>query len=264
MTSKQKLYISTRLARQAVLDKDELDCLAFSVMCKLMFGCSVMKKATARQYKAMFRMGIARFKRILGNCLTRGYITEYDNHYKINPVKEEYFQNMIVELPLAWGHRDEKTTAVSLNRIKDFIRKVVQYHKFTQKEAIENALEAKANPKTYNQYRRANRLCSRISNNPSLSGKFRGTSIARVAKNTGVGRQKARRLLKEMVANGWLNNHPVNFKAPFPLEQFNQKALLPLKEMGWFGSYYRLGNDIYCRAANIYTVNGNSRLKFLR
>ncbi|MEE0909006.1 MAG: hypothetical protein U0L43_12595, partial [Muribaculaceae bacterium] len=55
MTSKQKLYISTRLARQAVLDKDELDCLAFSVMCKLMFGCSVMKKATARQYKAMFR-----------------------------------------------------------------------------------------------------------------------------------------------------------------------------------------------------------------
>ncbi len=260
--TEQKIYISTIKASRAVRDKDELDCLAFCVMGKLMFGCSIMTKTTARNYKRMFRMGTERFSRILGNCIERGYVTDCGNHFLFNPIKEAKAQNAVIELPRAWGRGNDKRSAVTLNQAKDYIRKIVQYDKLDKKDVIENALKAKADPKTVKSYRKAQRLCSRISNNPVLRGRLRGTSMARVAKNMNTYKAKARKLMREMVADGWISNTPVTVKTDFKLSQFSAVALKLTKRMGWHGSYFRLGHDIFCRVANIYSLQGDSKLRY--
>lgn len=264
MQGNQRLFLSTLKASQAVRDKDELDCLAFCTMGKLMFGCSVMIKTSVRDYKYMFRMGVERFKRILSNCLQRGYVTDCGSHYRFNAIKEAKAQNAIVSLPDAWGRKGDKRSAVTLNQVKDYIRKVVEYDKLDKKESIENALKAKADPKTYKSYRKAQKLCRRISHNSVLEGQLRGTSMARVAKNMNTYKAKARKLMREMVADRWISNRPVTIKTKFRPEQFSKHALTLTKEMGWHGSYFCLGRSIYCKVANIYSIAGDTRLRFLR
>ena len=264
MQSKQNIYISTLKASRAVRDKDELDCLAFCTMGKLIFGCSIMIKTSVRDYKYMFRMGVERFKRILSNCLMRGYITDCGDRYRFNAIKEAKAQNALVSLPNVWDRRDDKRSAVTLNQVKDYIRKVVEYDKLDKKDSIENALRAKANPATLKVYRKAKKLCSRISHNSVLTGKLRGTSMARVANNMNTYKAKARRLMREMVADGWISNRPVTIKTNFKPEQFSRHALTLTKEMGWHGSYFCLGRSIFCKVANIYSVIGDTRLRFLR
>lgn len=252
------------LASAAVKDKTYLDCLAFCIMGKLLFGCSVMNKSTARAYKYMFRMGTQRFKRIFNDCVKRGMVVDRGGKFFFTPIKEAKAQNAVVELPRAWGKGGDKRSAISLNEAKDYIRKVVQYDKLEKKAAIENALKAKADPKTLKSYKKADRLCSRISNNPALHGKLRGTSMARVALNMRTYKAKARKLMREMVADGWLDNTPVCIKTGFKLPQFSEVALGLTKRMGWHGSYFRHDYDIYCRVANIYTLVGDSKLRYLR
>ncbi len=262
--TEQKIYISTFKTNRAVRDKDELDCLAFCVMGKLMFGCSIMTKTTARNYKRMFRMGTERFSRILGNCIKRGYVTDRGTHYFFNPIKEAKAQNAVIELPRAWGRGNEKRSAITLNQAKDYIRKIVQYDKIDKKGAIENALKAKADTKTLKSYRKAQRLCSRISNKPVLRGRIRGTSMTRVAKNMNTYKAKARKLMREMVADGWIFNTPVTIKTNFRMSQLSEVALKLIKRMGWHGSYFRLGHDIFCRVANIYSLLDGSKLRYFR
>lgn len=264
MQDNQHLFISTLKASQAVRDKDELDCLAFCTMGKLMFGCSVMIKVSVRNYKYMFRMGVERFKRILSKCIVRGYITDCGNHYRFNAIKQAKAQNALVSLPNVWGRKGEKRSAVTLNQVKDYIRKVVEYDKLDKKDSIENALKTKADPKTMVSYRKALKLCRRISHNSVLEGRLRGTSMARVAKNMNTYKAKARRLMREMVADGWISNRPVTIKTNFKPEQFSRYALALTKEMGWHGSYFCLGRSIFCKVANIYSVVGDTRLRFLR
>lgn len=84
----------------------------------------------------MFRMGTERFRRILGNCIARGYVIDSGSHYPFAPVKEAKAQNFRVDLKLAWGKGDEKRSAVTLNQVKDYIRKIVQYDKLYKKDAI--------------------------------------------------------------------------------------------------------------------------------
>lgn len=229
-----------------------------------MFGCSVMVKTTAREYKKMFRMGTQRFNRILGNCLERGMVIDCGSFYKFRPIKEAKAMNAAIELDMAWGRTCEKRSAITLNQAKDYIRKVVQYDKLDKKDAIENALKAKAGAKSVKTYKKAQRLCSRISNNPVFDGKLRGTSMSRVASNMNTYKAKARKLMREMVSDGWLTNTPVTVKTDFKLSQFSAVALDFTKQMGWFGSYFRLGQDIFCRVANIYSIAGTSRLRYLR
>lgn len=259
----QKIYISTDLAHKAVADKTELDCLAFCVMCKLMFGSSVIRKTTAREYKRMFRMGTQRFNRIMSDCIAKGYITEQVNSFKVGRIKQAKAQNMVIELAMVWG-RGDKRSAITLNEAKDYIRKVVAYDKFDKKDAIENALKAKANPKNLKSYKKALRLCSRISHNSALDGKLRGTSMSRIAATMGTYKAKARKLSRQMVADGWLSNSPITIKTGFRLEQFSQYALAYVKQLGWHGSYFRVGHDIFCRVANIYKLEGDSKLRYLR
>ncbi len=262
MANNQHLYISTLKASQAVYDKDELDCLAFCTMGKLMFGCSVMIKTSVRNFKSMFRMGVERFKRILSNCIVRGYITDCGSHYSFNPIKEAKAQNALVSLPNVWGKKGDKRSAVTLNQVKDYIRKVVEYDKLDKKDSIENALNTKANPTTHKAYKKAQKLCRRISHNSVLEGKLRGTSMARVAKNMNTYKAKARKLMKEMVRDGWIDNRPVTIRTNFKPEQFSKHALALTKEMGWHGSYFCLGRTIFCRVANIYSVVGDSRQRY--
>lgn len=261
--SKQNIYLSTLKASWAVQDKDELDCLGFCVMGKLLFGCSVMKKTSIRNYKEMFRMGVDRFKRILANCVERGYIDDCGGFYRFNAIKEAKAQNFALNLPTSWGKGSDKHSKVTLNQVKDCIRKVVEYDKLDKKDSIENALRLNADPKTYKSYRKAKKLCSRISHNSVLDGKLRGTSMARIAKNMNTYKAKARKLMREMTADGWINNRPVIIKTGFKSEQFSQYALSLTKEMGWHGSYFRIGHDIFCRVANIYSMVGDSRLRYL-
>ena len=211
----------------------------------------------------MFRMGTARINRIMSACIAKGYIVDCGSSLRVGKIKDAKAQNMIIELPLSWG-ADNKRTMATLNEIKDYIRKVVAYEKFAKKDAIENALKAKANPKGLKSYRKAQRLCSRISNNPALNGKLRGTSMSRVALNMNTYKAKARRLMRQMVADGWLSNTPITIKTGFRLKQFSEYALALTKRMGWCGSYFRLGHDIFCRVANIYRLQGDSKLRYLR
>lgn len=223
-----------------------------------MFGASVMNKTTAREYKHMFRMGTQRFNRVLSGCIDRGLITEGADSYKICKIKEAKTQNMVVELPYCWG-TGSKRSVITLNEAKDYIRKVVAYDKFDKKDAIENALRVKANPKTQKSYRKAQSLCSRISHNSALTGKRRGTSMSRIASTMNTYKAKARKLTRQMVADGWMSNAPVTIKTDFKLEQFSSYALPYIKQYGWLGSYFHLGYDIYCRVANIYTLQGDSK-----
>lgn len=264
LQSNNSLYLSAVKASAAVQSKSELDCLAFAIMGKLLFGCSVMVKSTARQYKYMFRMGTARFNRIFRDCLNRGYITDCGNHYIFVPIKAQKAQNMVVELPNAWGRNKDKRSAITLNQAKDYIRKVAQYDKFAKKAVVENVSTTMANPKSRKAYRRAQKISKRISHNAFFDGLRRGTSMSRVARNMNTYKAKARKLVREMVSDGWITNKPVTIKTDFAESQFTPQALIMLnREYGWCGSYFHLGHDIFCRVANIYELNDVSKLRFL-
>ena len=229
-----------------------------------MFGASVIKKSTARQYKAMFRMGTERLKRVMSGCFAKGYLIDEGSTFHVAKIKDARAQNMIVELPLSWGKQSDKRSAITINEAKDYIRKVVAYDKFDKKDAIENALKATANPKTLKSYKKAKRLCSRISNNPVLSGNYRGTSMGRIAATMNTYKAKARKLTRQMVSDGWMLNSPVTVKTNIKIERFSQDALNFTKAMGCAGSFFRLGHDIFCRVANIYTLVGDSKLRYMR
>lgn len=258
--TEQRLYISTIKAREAVQDNFELECLAFCVMGKLLFGCSVMQKTTARRYKYMFRMGYERFTRLLSGCISRGLVIEYGSFYRFAAVKDFNAMNMRIELPKAWGKSLKKRSAIKITQVKDYIRKVVQYDLFEKKASIDNALKSQNNPRNLRAYKKSQRLLARISHNSTLTGNFRGTSVARVAANMHTDAQKARKLLREMEASGWLSHRAVIFDTGYNASQFTPYTLQLVKEFGWKGSYFRVGEKIYCQAANVYALEGESML----
>lgn len=261
----QNLYISTIKARHALTSKSELECFAFAVMCKIMFGSSVIRKRTAREFKELFGMGYTRFSRIFRNSLSKGYLTDMGGYYMVAPVKDSKAYNFPIQMNVSFGGG---RTKINLNKVKDEIRKVAEYNNLSIKETIADANVKANNPKNLREYRRARKVVMRAVSQPRLTEKFsgdlRGTSMSKIARTMSCSKRKARRLIGDMIYQGLIDCTPKTIETDFLPEQFTARWLDLLKEMGWYGSYFRLGDKVCCRVMNIYEIKGLNRLKYLR
>lgn len=202
MITKQNIYLSVELAAEAVSNRAKLEALAFGVMGKLMFGCSVMRKATAREYKSMFHLGTERFKRVLNKAIDEGYVRETPNGYIFSRIRAKG-ANMPLEFARAWG-KNKKSSPVKILEVMDFIRKVVQYDLICKKARIDDAVRRCNNPSDLREYRKAEKLLKRTSHK-SLDYRLGGISIKRMEANMHTYRHKASRLVREMEADGWIS-----------------------------------------------------------
>lgn len=249
---KQTIYLSTKIASEAVSSKEMAEALAFALCIKLTFVSSRVQSATVRRCKALFHVGQDRISRMIKNGIKYGYLVRDGQDLIAVSLKtpESYHVRLDFQLNTYKFQTEEKGCKYHLNSVIDLIRKSVLLNHISKQSDCRDTLKNAHEPCGLKTYKKSRNKIKRMLHAGRL---FDGVSNARIRNLCSVGRAKARRLINSLVSSGNVIKEEVSVETGMDIRSFNrERANAFFKESGDFGYLYRKGNSILCRVSNRY------------
>lgn len=252
---KQRLYLSTIVANEAVQSKDRIEALAFSMQIKLTFVSSIVQSATVSRCKSIFGMGSTRMSRIIRNSLKYGYIKRVGSDLIALQFKGS--KNYCMKLDFAYltaGITGENICQYSIKDIIRLIKQSVLLNHIRKTNNCADTFNTSSNPKSKSAFKKAKSKLKRMQ-----CDKFygEGISIKRIMLITNTKRTNARKLISSLVANGLVDKVDQSVKTNINPTDFIKSSNVWFRESGCRGYLYRKGYAIYCRLSNIYKYNSD-------
>lgn len=252
---KQRLYLSTIIANEAVLSRERIEALAFSMQIKLTFVSSVVQSATILRCKSIFGMGSTKMSRIIRNSLKYGYIKRVGNDLIALPFKGT--KNYCLKLDFAYLTASLTGKNVCQYSIKDIVRLIKQSVLLNHIRKTNNCADTfntSSDPKSNSALKKAKSKLKRMQ-----CDKFygEGLSIKRIMAITNTKRTNARKLIGGLVMKGLVDKVDQSVRTNIDPLDFVKSSNTWFKESGCRGYLYRKGCAIYCRLSNIYKYNSD-------
>lgn len=252
---KQRLYLSIKVANEAIQSKERIEALAFSMLIKLTFVSSNVQSASVARCKAIFGMGSTKMSRIIKNAIKFGYIKRNGRDLIAMPFKGS--KNYCVKLDFSCLTASFTGVNVCQYSIKDLIRIIKQsvlLNHIRKTNDCADTFKNSSNPKNKSVLAKAKRKIKRMQCN-----KFYGEclSIQRVMSITNTKRTNARNLISDLASKGLVDKSEYSVKTNISPLDFVKSVNEWFKETGQSGYLYRGNDGIYCRLANIYKYNSD-------
>lgn len=204
------IYISGRVASEAIKSKDTLDALALAVSCKLLFVNSTIKDAKISRVMALFGVGHSRAKRAIEAGIKAGYFKRSENGGDLiaTQLKEYGAFNVRIRRP---GYTASRLTRrgnpikaqFSLTQICNFIREAKFINHISIQQDLFDTLSKTERPQHPDEFRRATKKLSKHdmqAKNVDWNG--RTLSYKRMAEHLSCSPSKAKHLVKKLAASG--------------------------------------------------------------
>lgn len=288
--NKQYIYLGLSFIEGAFESRKALDCAAMTLVAKCTFGSGVIKKddGLVRRLMAVFGIGFKHLKQWLADAQERGQLRDCGDRYELLPIRDKdtdplgFRASLPDVLPCAWGtDNGEKKSKLTPRKAADFLRKAQAFIMTREKEKMDHAAHTATDPKTHRGYKRAKALlakskkCQLRRSSDSLSSRddmatleaelMKGTSIRRFAQHMGgVSVPTARKLLREMEAQGWINSKDMHLRTGWEKGQFS-RGYLDWANANFPGHLYLDGEGaVWCLGPKVYRTSRKGRNDFMR
>lgn len=253
---KQVLYISSSLATEAVHSKERLEALAFAICVKRTFVSSTVKNATTRRCKDIFGVGSTRMCRILKNGVKYGYLRRDGDSLVALPVRGEKEFNIRIESELLTFSRTRRAECqYKLKDIADTIRKAaLLYHISKQTSCVDTTKKARG---VYG-YKPMRNALRKIKSMRCSGEAYEGLSNRRVMNIVGTGLNKARNLVRNLVADKLVDKKERYVKTALKSFNFNMSENVVAAKYGLNGFMFPKNGNVYLRLSNAYEYVGDS------
>lgn len=252
---KQRLYLSTVVANEAIQSKDRVEALAFSMLIKLTFVSSNVQSATVARCKSIFRMGSTKMSRVIRNSLKFGYTKKIGDNLIALPFKGS--KNYCLKLDfkfLTASFTGENVCQYSIKDLVRIIKQSVLLNHIRKSNDCADTYNNSSNPKNHAVLAKAKRKLKRMQCDKPYGECL---SIRRIMALTNTKRTNARKLVGSLVVKGLIEKVEHSVKTNINPLDFVKSVNEWFKETGQSGYLYRKGKDVYCRFSNIYKYNSD-------
>lgn len=264
----RKIYLSVRLASQAIKDNDMLEALAVNILIKRSEISSVLKNATVRHLKEVLHVGTDRAKRILDREV--GFqrrssvifnLLEKDKKNNILATKiratNRYKHNFILNF--------EADKTYSVSHVMDMVRSCVLANKIKLQAYIADTVQKAESPNNMREMRLGKKRLKRLEAQQSYTnngikrnyaGENNGFSYYAVMRATNTKRYKAKKLIHGLVIKGVVLAKEVIESTLIPIEEFDRNFAHYFKECGFAGRLFAKNGIVMLQLANRYEYIG--------
>jgi len=265
----RKIYLSVRLASQAIKDKDMLEALAVNILIKRYEVSSVFKNATVRRLKDVLHVGTERAKRIIDREVgfqrsgaTIFNLLEKDKNNNILALRiratNRYKHNFILIF--------EADKTYSVSNVMDMVRSCVLANKIKSQAYIADTVQKAENPRNMREFRLAKKRLKRLEAKQSYTnngikrnytGENNGFSYSAVMKATNTKRYKAKKLIRGLVIRGVVLSKEVIKPTLIQAEEYSRNFAHYFNECGVSGRLFVKDGNVMLQLANVYDYVGD-------
>lgn len=181
----RRIWLSIKMAEEAVADKEKLEALAFAVFIKTKFVSSVFNDATIRRCNKVFGMGSTKSSRLINNGLKYGYLIRSGKDIIATKIRGKGLNNKLFFNPDA---------VYSMSHLMDKIRETVLLNKIKKQSWVLDTINKAKHPTSLTEHRKTIRkryARTMIAND--------GISIKRIMQVTNTKKYRAKRIVKSLV-----------------------------------------------------------------
>lgn len=266
--NQRRIYLSVKLATQAVKDNDMLEALAVNMLIKRHEVSSTLKNVTVRKLKDVLHVGTDRAKRILDREL--GFqrrdrvvfnLLEKDDRNNILALKiratNRYKYNFALDFEV-----DKK---YSVSHVMDMIRSCVLANKIRQQSYVADTVQKSEAPNNMREMRLGNKRLKRLEaqqpygNNGikrNYGGYNYGFSYNAVMRATNTKRYKAKKLIKGLVAKGVVLAKEVYMSTKISTTEFNKDFAQNHRKYIGIGRLFVKDGEVCLQLSNRYEYVG--------